>query len=138
MPHILETTKTNARHAALVAVGVPVVLFDRVSDQLNTRIGLDSYVGLARERGEHALDGYSTHAHSVTRRVRSALRPALWCGRMVAARIAPAKVAPAPSTEPEPAPAATAETTTPASRAGEASRKLTAKKPSKKVANASR
>ena len=33
-----------------VAFGVPVVLFDRVSDQLNTRLDLDSYIELARER----------------------------------------------------------------------------------------
>ena len=57
MSHILATTKTNAREAALVAFGVPVALLDRVSDQLNTRIGLDSYVGQARERGERMLDG---------------------------------------------------------------------------------
>ena len=50
-PQILTTTKTNAKDAALVAFGVPVVLLDRVSDQLNTRLDLDSYVELARERG---------------------------------------------------------------------------------------
>jgi hypothetical protein len=55
---MLEATKTKAKDAALVAFGVPVVLFDRVSDQLNARLHLDSYVGLAREHAERALDGY--------------------------------------------------------------------------------
>jgi hypothetical protein len=58
MSQMLEATKTNAKDAALVAFGVPVVLFDRVSDQLNARLHLDSYVGLAREHAERALDGY--------------------------------------------------------------------------------
>ncbi|MEO8694445.1 MAG: hypothetical protein ABI658_13065 [Acidimicrobiales bacterium] len=58
MSPMLEATKTNAKDAALVAFGVPVVLFDRVSDQLNARLHLDSYVGLAREHAERALDGY--------------------------------------------------------------------------------
>ena len=71
MPQILEVAKTNAKDAALVAVGVPVVLFDRVSDRLNARLHLDSYVALAREHGQSALDGYGKQLHDVTRRVRS-------------------------------------------------------------------
>ena len=58
MSQILEATKTNAKDAALVAFGVPVVLFDRVSGRLNARLHLDSYVGLAREHAERAIDGY--------------------------------------------------------------------------------
>ena len=130
MPHILEATKTNARDAALVAVGMPVVLFDRVSDQLNTRIALDSYVGLARERAEHALDGYSTHAHAMTRRMRSALRPALWCGNKVAERIRPVTPEPAPHVEPV-APAAETNAATAPSRPA---KKVTAKKAPRKAA----
>lgn len=68
MPQILEVAKTNAKDAALVAVGVPVVLFDRVSDRLNARLHLDSYVGLAREHGQRALDGYGKQLHDVTTR----------------------------------------------------------------------
>ena len=130
MPHILEATKTNARDAALVAVGMPVVLFDRVSDQLNTRIALDSYVGLARERAEHALDGYSTHAHAVTRHMRTALRPALWCGNKVAERILPAKPEQAPHIEPGAPPAETIAAAAPSRPA----KKVTAKKATRKAA----
>jgi hypothetical protein len=74
MPQILEVTKTNAKDAALVAFGVPVVLFDRVSGRLNARLHLDSYVGLAREHGERALDGYGKQLHDVTRGMRSLMR----------------------------------------------------------------
>ena len=77
MSQILEATKTNAKDAALVAFGVPVVLFDRVSGRLNARLHLDSYVGLAREHGERALDGYGKQLHEVTRGMRSMMhRPA--------------------------------------------------------------
>ena len=130
MPHILEATKTNARDAALVAVGMPVVLFDRVSDQLNTRIALDSYVGLARERAEHALDGYSTHAHAVTRRMRSALRPAMWCGNKVVERILPAKPEGAPLAEP----VAPVPKTNAATAPSRPAKKVTAKKATKTAA----
>jgi hypothetical protein len=82
--HALETTQTKAKGAALVAVGIPVVFFDRVSDQLNTRLDLDSYVELARERGEHALDGYGKQVHGVTRRMRSVVRPAVTVGAKLA------------------------------------------------------
>ena len=74
MPQILEVTKTNAKDAALVVFGVPVVLFDRVSGRLNARLHLDSYVGLAREHGERALDGYGKQLHDVTRGMRSLMR----------------------------------------------------------------
>ena len=60
MSQILEATKTGAKDAALVAVGVPVVLLDRVSGRLVTRLHNDSvvsFVSLAREHGERALDG---------------------------------------------------------------------------------
>src|SRR5882762_6704758 len=93
MSQILEATKTNAKDAALVAFGVPVVLFGRVADQLNSRIALDTYVGLARERAERALDDYSAQAHAVTRRVRSAFRPAVWVGTKLVGRISPARPA---------------------------------------------
>jgi hypothetical protein len=84
MAHVLEARRNNAKDAALVAVGVPVVLFDRVSDQLNTRLDLDSYVELARERGEHALDGYGKQVHGVARRIRSVVRPAVIVGTKIA------------------------------------------------------
>jgi hypothetical protein len=57
MSPILEATKANAKDAALVAFGLPVVLIDRVSSRLNTRLHLDSYLELAREHAERALDG---------------------------------------------------------------------------------
>ena len=60
MPQILEATKAGAKDAALVAVGVPVVLLDRVSGRLVHRLHIDSvvsFVSLAREHGERALDG---------------------------------------------------------------------------------
>src|SRR5688572_23424651 len=77
MSQILEATKTNAKDAARVALGVPVVLFDRVSGRLNARLHLDSYVGLAREHGERALDGYGKQLHEVTSGMRSMMhRPA--------------------------------------------------------------
>ena len=77
MPHILEATKTSAKDAALVALGVPIVLFDRVSGRLNARLHLDSYVGLARDHAERALNGYGKQVHDVTRGVRSMMhRPA--------------------------------------------------------------
>jgi len=84
MAHLLEARRNNAKDAALVAVGVPVVLFDRMSDQLNTRLDLDSYVELARERGEHALDGYGKQVHGVARRIRSVVRPAMTVGTKLA------------------------------------------------------
>ena len=65
MSHILEATKTNVREAALVAVGMPVVLFDRVSGRVNARLHLDTYVGLAREHAERALDGYEAKVKEV-------------------------------------------------------------------------
>ena len=71
MPQVLEVAKSNAKDVALVAVGVPVVLFDRVSGRLNARLHLDSYVGLAREHGQRALDDYGKQLHDVTTRVRS-------------------------------------------------------------------
>ena len=95
MTQILETTKTNAKDAALVAFGVPVVLFDRVSGRLNARLHLDSYVGLARQHGERALDGYGKQLHDVTRGMRSMMR-----------RHAPrseGSLGPAPVIAPEPA-----------------------------------
>ena len=101
MPQILETTKTNAKDAALVAFGVPVVLFDRVSGRLNARLHLDSYVGLAREHGERALDGYGKQLHDVTNGVRSMIR-----------RHAPVAVTVAPASTPEPDAQATASTRT--------------------------
>ena len=59
MSQIFEATKTGAKDAALVAVGVPVVLLDRVSGRLIHRLHIDSvvsFVSLAREHGERALD----------------------------------------------------------------------------------
>ena len=99
MPQILEATKTNAKEAALVAFGVPVVLFDRVSGRLNARLHLDSYVGLAREHGERALDGYSKQVHHVTRGVRSMMR-----------RQAPVTTTAVPASAPEPGAKAAAST----------------------------
>ena len=84
MAHVLEARRNNAKDAALVVVGVPVVLFDRVSDQLNTRLDLDAHVELARERGERALDGYGKQVHGVARRVRAVLHPAAMAGAKIA------------------------------------------------------
>jgi hypothetical protein len=117
MPQILEVAKTNAKDAALVAVGVPVVLFDRVSDRLNARLHLDSYVGLAREHGQRALDGYGKQLHDVTTRVRSMMpRPAPRSEGPLGPAPLAASVAPASAPEPPAKAAANARTSSTAAK----------------------
>jgi hypothetical protein len=119
MSQMLEATKTNAKDAALVAFGVPVVLFDRVSDQLNARLHLDSYVGLAREHAERALDGYHARLRHFVGGVKQIVparhkatptvaAPAAAPAAPVQARNVPAKKVPAKKAVAEKAPAAKA------------------------------
>jgi len=105
MSQILEATKTNAKDAALVAFGVPVVLFDRVSGQLNARLHLDSYVGLAREHAERALDGYRMKLQHLVGGVKLIV-PARYKSAPIVAEPAPAE--PAAKTPAKRAPAAKA------------------------------
>jgi len=89
MPTSVATVKKNAMDAALVAVGMPVVVFDRVSSQLNDRFDLHSYLDLSRERAEGVLAGYRSQIDEMTDRVNAMVKPASKIVRGQVARVLP-------------------------------------------------
>lgn len=89
MPTAVATVKKNAMDAALVAVGMPVVVFDRVSSQLNDRFDLNSYLDLSRERAEGVLAGYRSQIDEMSGRVNAVVKPASQIVRSQVARVLP-------------------------------------------------
>ena len=89
MPNAVATVKKNAIEAALVAVGLPVVVFDRVSSQLNDRFDLNTYLDLSRERAENVLAGYRGQIDEMTDRMNAVVKPASKIVRNQVARVLP-------------------------------------------------
>ena len=79
MPTLADQAKSTVvaktKDAALTALGIPVVIFDRVSVELNTRLDLDSYVDLARDHAGRSMRVWSKQVDEVNDRVRVAVTP---------------------------------------------------------------